>query len=993
MQTPDSTLSPQDLQKQRELIRRGLVRSNTAATVILLVVIGLAIGAVIEAFRADRYARASRDALSQAEQHYARAQEELWKSYLAQARAGRLSGVVGRRIDSLAAVNAAAQMRPSLELRNEAIAALSLTDLDPTKIWQPLLTPMPAWTFDPDLEHYAFGDMKGTVSVVRASDSKEIARFSNPGTIPYEVLFSRDGQSLAVRYSSNELKLWSLRETELRFTATNLAYAANGLDFSPDSRIVAVSVPPKRIHFYETATARALDPLVLDGEPRMIRFDPTGQRLAIAITNRIEIWDWSKRERVQTLRHPTSVEFFAWHPDGTRLAASCLLSSEILVTDGATGRQRVLRGHNGPVIHLSFRPHGDILASASWDGTTRLWNSGSGRQLISSHSGYADEFSRDGERLAFYRENAGIGIWRLSHTTTYRSLHAWNSEETRSVDISADGQWLASTSNDGLRLWDLDSGKAVAFGSLRRAFSVQFEPNRNSLLACGWGGLTRWPYDVNTNQSSRSAHLDSPQSIPLPANQYIEHLALSPDGRNAAVTLDNRAVLFDLSDPARFISIDNIPNLTRVAISPDKNWVATGTWHGRGTCVWDAHSGKLVHDFGGRSACVTFSPDSRSLVIATGEDFRIWTTGNWQLLHRIPRDSGSEGTGHAVFARDGSMLALSQPLGEVLLIDPHTGQEIATLIGPEPETISAMAFSHDGGRLAAATLGETIQIWNLGQIHQELAALNLDWPSSDVLRDQNSPASVASGAMPFSALSMGGWRLRENNPFIIAAVMGVAVAVLLAILQLQRHRKLVESYERIDNLVAQRSRELEVAQSGLLQSQKMKALGTLAAGIAHDFNNLLSVIRLSNDFIRRSARSDPDVHEETESIENAVQQGKEVVRSMLGYSREEAANTGTFAVPDVIADTVALLSKQFLSGILLTLEVDRQCPVVQGSQSRLEQMLLNLLVNASEAMKGQGKLMISVRPIIISPETTFVLRPRPAANYVEVAVSDSGPGI
>jgi signal transduction histidine kinase len=173
----------------------------------------------------------------------------------------------------------------------------------------------------------------------------------------------------------------------------------------------------------------------------------------------------------------------------------------------------------------------------------------------------------------------------------------------------------------------------------------------------------------------------------------------------------------------------------------------------------------------------------------------------------------------------------------------------------------------------------------------------------------------------------------------------------------------------------------------------MKALGTLAAGIAHDFNNLLSVIRLSNDVIAEEAGDRSGVRDEVASIENAVQQGRAVVRSMLGYSREAADRPCSYSVGDVLADSVGLLSKQFLSGIVLTIDVDRATPEVWGAPSRLEQILLNLIVNAAEAMKGRGRLLIAVKSKELSPTESLALRPRPAVGYVEVSVKDSGPGI
>jgi signal transduction histidine kinase len=304
--------------------------------------------------------------------------------------------------------------------------------------------------------------------------------------------------------------------------------------------------------------------------------------------------------------------------------------------------------------------------------------------------------------------------------------------------------------------------------------------------------------------------------------------------------------------------------------------------------------------------------------------------------------------------------------------------------------ISWISFSLSSKQLAVATSTPFIQLWDLVALRNELSRLGLDWsppsagsPTSGAEKVELRPEAI--GSLPADATE-------EQRVFLALALGVVALTILLALSVLNRQWKLVHSYRQIDDLATQRAGELELAQRELLQSEKMKALGALAAGIAHDFNNLLSVIRLSNDVIGRDAGNKSSVCEEVQSIENAVQQGRSVVRSMLGYSREAADKPAFYTVGDVVADTVSLLSKQFLGGIVLTLDVDRSAPQVWGAPSRLEQILLNLVVNSAEAMKGSGQLVIQARTGNHLPDN-LVLRPRTAQMYVEVSVKDTGPGI
>jgi signal transduction histidine kinase len=235
------------------------------------------------------------------------------------------------------------------------------------------------------------------------------------------------------------------------------------------------------------------------------------------------------------------------------------------------------------------------------------------------------------------------------------------------------------------------------------------------------------------------------------------------------------------------------------------------------------------------------------------------------------------------------------------------------------------------------------------------------------------------------------WKNPNTIPLLGLSAFGVVT--LLSLLTLRRHRIAIERFFDAEAMAVRRNRELEVAKVELMHSQKMQALGTLAAGIAHDFNNLLSVIRMSNKLIGREVKDSDEVQEHVADIEQAVLQGKNVVGSMLGYARAEDFAGDSTNVSEAVEETVSLLSREFLSGLALALELDREAPSVVIGRGRLEQILLNLIVNASEAMQGQGKLRITVHARTTLPERHYLLRPAEANRYVEMSVIDSGPGI
>jgi signal transduction histidine kinase len=293
-------------------------------------------------------------------------------------------------------------------------------------------------------------------------------------------------------------------------------------------------------------------------------------------------------------------------------------------------------------------------------------------------------------------------------------------------------------------------------------------------------------------------------------------------------------------------------------------------------------------------------------------------------------------------------------------------------------TYTGLRLAQDGATLILPGANSTMEIWDLRALRGALAVLGLDWGQ----------------AMPAVAADSGQGRTLSGPAIALALGFGlVAAAGGIVLLALQRHRRLVHQFVQSEATARQRHRELEVAKVELMHSQKMQALGTLAAGIAHDFNNLLSVIRMSNKLIGRESKGQDGIQEQVADIEQAVLQGKHVVGSMLGYARTEDTLGVPTDVSAAVEDAVSLLSREFLSGLTLTLELEREAPPVNLGRGRLEQVLLNLVVNASEAMQGQGKLKLTVHARAKAPDRPYVLRPAEADRFVELSVVDSGPGI
>ena len=253
--------------------------------------------------------------------------------------------------------------------------------------------------------------------------------------------------------------------------------------------------------------------------------------------------------------------------------------------------------------------------------------------------------------------------------------------------------------------------------------------------------------------------------------------------------------------------------------------------------------------------------------------------------------------------------------------------------------------------------------------------------------DRNWNISVLPSAFEFTVMMP--W---FRDPRLIAiSVLGVVVTLFFAGLAFNRHRRLVRSYAEVERIVTQRTRELEVANRELLHSQKMKALGTLAAGVAHDFNNILSIIKGSAQIIEGNLGNQDKVRTRVERIKTMVDQGASIVRAMLGYSRADK-QAADLDLNQLVTETIRLLGDRFLNRLNLTFEPTPELPGVRGSPELIQQILLNLIFNAADAIEATGDLTLRTGRMASAP-AALVLHPAPAPGYVTVTVTDSGSGI
>ena len=232
----------------------------------------------------------------------------------------------------------------------------------------------------------------------------------------------------------------------------------------------------------------------------------------------------------------------------------------------------------------------------------------------------------------------------------------------------------------------------------------------------------------------------------------------------------------------------------------------------------------------------------------------------------------------------------------------------------------------------------------------------------------------------------------KETRLVLIAAAGACAALFFAGLAFNRHRQLVRSYAEVESKVAERTEQLEVANRELLHSQKMHALGTLAAGLAHDFNNILSIIKGSAQIIEDNLANPDKIRIRADRIRTVVDQGAGIVKAMLGFSRESGQEVSVCEPNAVVEETLNLLGDRFLRDVNVRFEPSASLPQVSLSKDFVQQILLNFIFNAAESMNKNRELVLATRLIDKLP-TGLVLLPGPAQAYVAISVQDFGCGI
>lgn len=199
--------------------------------------------------------------------------------------------------------------------------------------------------------------------------------------------------------------------------------------------------------------------------------------------------------------------------------------------------------------------------------------------------------------------------------------------------------------------------------------------------------------------------------------------------------------------------------------------------------------------------------------------------------------------------------------------------------------------------------------------------------------------------------------------------------------------------EKSFELFAEDVTERRALEQQLRQSQKMEAVGRLAGGIAHDFNNLLMVISGYSEFLLDRLGPDPALRGPAQEIAGAAQRASSLTRQLLAFSRKQMLAPKILDLNDVVTENLKMLTRMIGEDIDLVMIPAAALGAVRADAGQIEQVIMNLAVNARDAMPSGGKFTIETSNVTLNEEYSHFHAPLQPGDYVMLAISDNGLGM
>ncbi|MEW6615674.1 MAG: caspase family protein [Thermodesulfobacteriota bacterium] len=420
------------------------------------------------------------------------------------------------------------------------------------------------------------------------------------------------------------------------------------------------------------------------GGIKSVTFSPDGRyALSGSTDHTLKLWEISTGREMRTFTgHTNNVASVAFSPDG-RYALSGSEDKTLKLWDIATWRAiRTFKGHSKEVNSAVFSADGRYILSSSEDGTVKLWDASTGKEIRT--------FTYVGEEIV--RQPDGR-LERIKVTGT---------RSRESAIFSPDMKYVLSGGREGIKLWDIETGKEIIRQFVGSGIAVS--PDGKYVLSLLFKTLKLW--DIGTGKEIWT-------SVELP--NYIQSIAFSPDSKYALSGDQGGAVkLWDISTGREIRTFTgHLPLVASVAFSPDGRYALSGSMNDRAIKIWDVEAGKEIKNLGRQVygvSSISFSKDGRYVLAGNGTNLCLWDVLSGIKIRTF---SGHQETVYSAALSPDDRYAASGGEDKTLkLWDVSTGTEKKTLMG-HTDRILSVAFSPDGRYVLSGGPDNTLRLWEV----------------------------------------------------------------------------------------------------------------------------------------------------------------------------------------------------------------------------------------------------------------------------------------